>query len=120
MFGFRRRSASSLYVPLTIAVWREGSSWVSQCVELDIASCGDTPDEAAQEAMDAVCSYVNTLEELGERDAVFAKRSVKIFAMPPESVPLADLPREIADRSQLQVRPWHLPVASECQQPVHA
>jgi len=48
--------------------------------------------------MDAVCSYLNTLEALGEREMVFAERSLAVYTSPPASVRLAELPRDVADR----------------------
>ena len=102
-----------LYLLLTVAVWPEGDQWVSQCLELDIASCGDSPDEAAAEASDAVCSYLNTLEELGERERVFGERSLRVFEMPPAEVPLASLPREVAERQGVQVRSLEIPIGRQ-------
>jgi hypothetical protein len=95
---------------VTIAIWPEDDQWVSQCLEFDIASSGPDPDTAALEAGDAVCSYVNTLEELGERDRVFAERSIAVYAMLPAIWRPSDVPREIANRDRLQVRPASVPV----------
>jgi len=102
-------------VPLTVAVWPEGEQWVAQCLEFDIASQGHDADEAAGEVMDAVCSYLNTLEELGEREKVFAERSIAIFETTPASLPLHQLPREVAERANLQVRSlrYSLPVRQQ-------
>jgi len=86
------------FVPLTIAAWPEGDQWVSHVLELDIASVGTDADNAFEQAMDAVCSYLNTLEALGEREMVFAERSLAVYTSPPASVRLAELPRDVADR----------------------
>ena len=99
-----------LVIPLTVAVWPEGDEWVSQCIELDIASAGRTADEAADECMDAVCSYLNTLEELGERERVFADRAIPVYEVTPARVRLADIPREMAERPHFQVRPIEIPM----------
>lgn len=98
-----------VYVPLTVAVWPEGDVWVSRVLELDIASFGDTPDDAADEAMDAVASYVNTLENLGDRERIFRERSIEVLDRPAEdmSVPL---PRDLAERDRVQLRLFRLPV----------
>lgn len=113
-----RRSAPDaphLYVSLTIAAWPEDGRWVSQCIELDIASVGDTPDEAVEQAKDAVCSYLNTLEDLGEREAVFGARSVATYATPPAEVMSPPIPRDLADREQFQMRPFQFPVTDSRQ-----
>lgn len=106
----RRPGEPTLYAQLTIAIWPEGDQWVSRCLEFDVASSGPDPDTAALEAADAVCSYVNTLEELGERDRVFAERSIAVYAMPPATWRPSDVPPEIASRDRLQVRPASVPV----------
>lgn len=102
--------SSQLFVPLTVAVWPEGEQWVAQCLEFDIASQGDSADQAVGEVMDAVCSYVNTLEELGEREEVFAEHSIPIYETTPASLPLHQLPREVAERANLQVRSLRIPL----------
>jgi predicted RNase H-like HicB family nuclease len=35
-------------------IWREGDAWVSQCVEFNIASCGDTREEALSNLIEAL------------------------------------------------------------------
>jgi len=96
----------TLVVPLTIAVWREDDAWLSECLELGIGSFGESPDEAATQAMDAVCSYLNTLEELGERPRVFAERSIVTYFGEPAEFHLAQMTRELAQRDALQLRPF--------------
>ncbi len=116
----RRPGDPTLYAQLTIAVWPEGDQWVSQCLELDIASSGPDPDTATLEAGDAVSSYVNTLEELGERERVFAERSIAVYSTPPAMWRPSDVPREIAGRDRLQVRPASVPVDLPGRKPVIA
>ena len=104
--------ASHLVVPLTVAVWPEGEQWVAQCVEFDVASSGASSEEAAAEAMDAICSYLNTLEELGERERVFAERGIRAFFDSPPTVQAAPLPRALAEREGLQVRLFEYPMSA--------
>ena len=40
--------------PFAATVWREGSSYVSQCLEIDIASQGATEDEALENLREAL------------------------------------------------------------------
>jgi predicted RNase H-like HicB family nuclease len=43
---------------LTAAIWREGDWFVSQCVEIDVASQGHTEDEALKNLEEAVLLYL--------------------------------------------------------------
>lgn len=103
-----------MVVPVTIVVWREGTEWVSQLLEFEIASCGASPEDAVEEAIDAVCAYLTTLEELGERAAVFARRGIRPSRTPPATwrptIP-ADLMER--DRAQVWVRTVPLPRQGE-------
>jgi len=40
--------------PFSASVWREGSWYVSQCLEIDIASQGETEDEALANLKEAL------------------------------------------------------------------
>ena len=40
--------------PFTATVWREGNCYVSQCLEIDIASQGATEDEALENLREAL------------------------------------------------------------------
>jgi len=42
---------------LKFVVYREGKYYVSQCLNVDIASCGDTIDEAIQNLKEATELY---------------------------------------------------------------
>ena len=88
---------------VTIAIWREDEDWVSQCLEFDVGSAGTSPDEAAEEAIDAVKSYLHTLEELGERDRVFAERAIVTYRREPAEFRFPRLSTEM-----LQRRDWRL------------
>lgn len=100
-----------LLVPLTIAVWDEDGKWLSECLEFGIGSFGTTPDDAAEQAMDAICSYLNTIEELGERERVFAEKSIVTYVASPAELRLPRLSRELAQRKGLQLRPYEYPIA---------
>ena len=100
-------------MPLTIAVWPEDDQWVSEVVEFDIGSCGDSAEEATDQAVDAVLSYLNTLEDLGERDQALARRSVPVYYGPPDTLPMAGLPRDVYERAGLQIRTVSLPLSEQ-------
>ena len=59
----RRNSAT---LPATL--WREGETYVSLCPELDVSSCGDTPDEALAMLKEAVELHLENARALGTLD----------------------------------------------------
>lgn len=58
---------------LSAVVWREPKGFVSLCPELDVASCGDTAEEALEMLREAVELYLESAEELGLKDGVLAR-----------------------------------------------
>lgn len=50
---------------LTSVIWREGDVYVSKCPELEVSSCGDTPEEALKNLKEAVELYLENAKELG-------------------------------------------------------
>ncbi len=47
---------------LTALAWEEDGVYVSRCVELEVASCGDTPKEALAMLREAVDLYLENAE----------------------------------------------------------
>ncbi|GAI30282.1 unnamed protein product, partial [marine sediment metagenome] len=45
------------YIAVSVIVTKEGNQYSSWCPDLDIASCGDSPEEAAENLADAVELY---------------------------------------------------------------
>lgn len=66
------------YIRLTLQIYPEDDGYVSECIELGSASCGDTMEEALGNIKDCVEVYLDTLEEIGERKRVFKERGIKI------------------------------------------
>ncbi|HOI57830.1 MULTISPECIES: type II toxin-antitoxin system HicB family antitoxin [unclassified Methanoculleus] len=52
-------------VRLTILIWEEEGAYVSRCQELEVASCGDTPEEALDNIREAIELYLENAKELG-------------------------------------------------------
>jgi hypothetical protein len=90
-------------------MWPERDEWVSQCIELDVASSGPTPDEAHEELMDALCAYLNTLDELGERDRILADRGIPVYTSLPKGIFHPSVPRELLLNKGAQIRPVEVP-----------
>jgi predicted RNase H-like HicB family nuclease len=65
-------------IVLTEVVYPEDDLFVSHCPELDIASCGATAQEAYEKIQEAIALYLNTLEEMGLREQVFAACGIGI------------------------------------------
>ena len=66
------------YVVAEVVVTKEGNQYSSWSPEFDIASCGDSPEEAVKNFGDALELYLNTLEEEGERQRVFEERGIRV------------------------------------------
>ncbi len=58
-------------LPLTGLVVREDDLYASLCLELDVASCGDTEQEAISALQDAVDTYIQYLTEEGHTDEIY-------------------------------------------------
>ena len=56
------------HTTLTASLWKEGGTYVSLCPELDVSSCGDTPDEALSCLKEAVELYLENARALGTWD----------------------------------------------------
>ena len=68
--------AETSYVVVQVVVTKEGNQYSSWSPEFDIASCGDSPEEAVKNLGDALELYLNTLEEGGERERVFKEKGI--------------------------------------------
>jgi len=71
--------AETGYVAVEVVVTKEGNQYSSWCPEFDIASCGNTPEEAVKNLGDALELYLTTLEEEGERERVFKERGIRVI-----------------------------------------
>jgi len=48
---------------LTVTIWEEEGTYVAKCVELEVASCGDTPKEALENIREAIDLYLKNAQE---------------------------------------------------------
>ena len=65
-------------ITLTLEVEREDDTFVALCPELDVASYGDTVDEALARLIDMVSLYLETIEQDGERDRILRERNILV------------------------------------------
>lgn len=108
--GTDLEDAPDSIIELTSVIWREGDDWVAECVELGVSSFGSSDEEAYDELMDAVCAYLNTLEELGERQQVFDRKGVPVYLAAPTGAFHPNVPRDMVSRESARIRPMSVPV----------
>ena len=53
---------------LTVLIWEENDTFVSKCLEIEVASAGDTPQEAITNLKEAVELWLENAKELGLLD----------------------------------------------------
>lgn len=53
---------------LTEELWKEGNMYVSYCPELDIASCGETVDQAKKNLKEVILINLEEAQKLGTSD----------------------------------------------------
>ncbi len=82
------------YITLTFEVFPEGKRLVSRCRELGVTSCGDDVAGAFESLKDAVATYLNAIEQLGDRARIFAEKGIEIRKTKPRTVMIEarDLP----------------------------
>lgn len=56
---------------LTSVIWKEGDVFVSKCPELEVASAGDTQEEALENLKEAVELYLENAKALDILDDVY-------------------------------------------------
>ena len=50
---------------LTITIWEEEGVFVAKCAELEVSSCGDSPQEALENIREAITLYLENAKALG-------------------------------------------------------
>ena len=78
-------------IVLTQIVEEEGEQFVSYCLELGTASCGDTIEEALHNLEEAIEVHLNALEETGEWERVFREKNITIRPLSPQAEGVARL-----------------------------
>jgi len=70
------REAGKYYVQLSVLVRKEGKEYASWCPEIDVASSGKSVEQSCKNLEDAIHSYLETYNELGELSEVLAERGI--------------------------------------------
>jgi len=55
---------------LTEELWKEGNMYVSYCPELDIASCGETVDQAKKNLKEVILINLEEAQKMGTLDVL--------------------------------------------------
>jgi len=58
----------SMKLKLTEELWKEGNMYVSYCPELDIASCGETVEQAKKNLKEVILINLEEAQKLGSLD----------------------------------------------------
>jgi predicted RNase H-like HicB family nuclease len=93
-----RQKSERIAYPLTFLLHPEGDQWAALACEVDVASCGDSLDEARGMLKEAVELYVSYLLEHGRRDDI--ARPVPAEALQ-EFVEDGDLPPTVESHTLL-------------------
>lgn len=86
-----RPGTESYHVDLTLRAHKVDGQWAAYCVEFDSHSCGDSLDEAFENAVEATLAYLNTIERLGLRRQVFDERGID----PERGLPHRHAPKDV-------------------------
>jgi predicted RNase H-like HicB family nuclease len=57
-------------IDYAVQVWREGNQYIAHAMPLDVASSGETPEEARQAADEAVRLFLSTAAQHGTLEQV--------------------------------------------------
>jgi predicted RNase H-like HicB family nuclease len=55
---------------LTVIIWEEEGLYVSKCPEIEIGSCGESPQEALENIHEAINLYLDNARALGMMDEI--------------------------------------------------
>lgn len=84
------------YVELTVVLVKEGNQYNALCLELGTPSCGDTVEEAFENAKDAILVHLHELERTGQRERIFKERKIILSERRPKkkAINLRGIPRD--------------------------
>jgi predicted RNase H-like HicB family nuclease len=66
------------YITLTFKLHVEDGQYVARCVELGVSSCAKGIEKAIERIEEATSLYLNTLEDVGERERVLKEAGIEI------------------------------------------
>ena len=69
---------SQQVIHLHFRTYPEDHLWVGECMELDVASGGETEEEAARRVEEATRLYLDTVSQHGDLERILAEKGVPI------------------------------------------
>ena len=96
------------HVLLTLRIYADDGQFAGECVELDVASCGDDLEEALRNTLEATALALERLDARGEREYALSTAGVKLYdIVPPDdfSIGLTAHPGEFVTAQRFSVRP---------------
>lgn len=81
-------------VSFTVHIFKEGETYVAYVPELDVSSCGTTPDQARRNIQDAVRGFLEASDEIGTLQEILEEAGYRHEGnswRPPEFVALDHL-----------------------------
>jgi predicted RNase H-like HicB family nuclease len=67
------------FIVLRHIIKKEGKGYSACCPELDVCSQGKTVEEANENLKEAVTLYLDTMDELGQREKIFKRRNIVFY-----------------------------------------
>lgn len=110
--GRRRPDASKIIgtIVLPIKIVLEDKVYVGYCPTFDVSSFGSTIEEALDSTLEAVEVYLEAIDDVNERERVFAEKGVLFFpGEPPPDVEMPTMthPGDIVTTQRISVLAGH-------------
>jgi predicted RNase H-like HicB family nuclease len=92
---------------LTHVIYEDEDMYTAICPELDIASCGESIEEADKSLTEAIGLYLNSCEELGWLENIFRERNITVYIkeIKPQLV-WEKVCRELIDKLDFEKEPY--------------
>ena len=59
------RQSTTKELPFTVHLFQDGNVYIAYVPELDLSSCGDTPEAARKNIQDAIEGFLETSKDMG-------------------------------------------------------
>ena len=66
------------HISFTVHLFKEGEVYVAYVPELDVSSCGDTPEEARNNIQEAAQAFLETSQEMGNLHQVLEEAGYEL------------------------------------------
>ena len=70
--------SSTKQLPFSIHLFQEGQLYIAYVPELDLSSCGNTPEEARRNIHDAIEGFLETSQELGTLEEILEEAGFQL------------------------------------------